>query len=174
MQLTNTISEYGLVSKLFHWLTFVALLIQMPMGFYLVDLDYSDYRIFIEDIHVTLGLSIFYITLFRLLYKFINPTPVLQPAIFYGQNVIAKLNHFALYVVLLLVTISGTLKKLFNGESINLIFKIKLKSDFEKADFFYDVHIYSNYTLISLISLHILAVIIHKIFFKENILKRIA
>ena len=174
MQLTNTISEYGLVSKLFHWLTFVALLIQMPMGFYLVDLDYSDYRIFIEDIHVTLGLSIFYITLFRLLYKFINPTPVLQPAIFYGQNVIAKLNHFALYVVLLLVTISGTLKKLFNGESINFIFKIKLKSDFGKADFFYDVHIYSNYTLITLISLHILAVIIHKIFFKENILKRIA
>ena len=61
MQLTNSISEYGLVSKLFHWLTFVALLIQIPMGFYLVDLDYSDYRIFIEDIHVTLGLSIFYL-----------------------------------------------------------------------------------------------------------------
>ena len=91
MQLTNSISEYGLVSKLFHWLTFVALLIQIPMGFYLVDLDYSDYRIFIEDIHVTLGLSIFYLVLFRLLYKLINPTPALPPAIFSGQKVIAKL-----------------------------------------------------------------------------------
>ena len=173
MQLTNSITEYGLVSKLFHWLTFVALLIQIPMGFYLVDLDYSDYRIFIEDIHVTLGLSIFYLVLFRLLYKFINPTPALPPAIFSGQKVIAKLNHFALYITLLSVTISGTLKKLFNGESLNFLFKIKLKSDFDKADFFYDIHIYSNYTLIGLISLHIFAVIIHRVLFKENILKRI-
>jgi len=68
MQLTNSISEYGLVSKLFHWLTFVALLFQIPLGFYLVDLDYSSYRIFIEDIHITVGLIVFYTTLFRLLY----------------------------------------------------------------------------------------------------------
>ena len=169
MQLTNSISEYGLVSKLFHWLTFVALLIQIPMGFYLVDLDYSDYRIFIEDIHVTLGLSIFYLVLFRLLYKFINPTPALPPAIFSGQKVIAKLNHFALYITLLSVTISGTLKKLFNGESLNFLFKIKLKSDFDKADFFYDIHIYSNYTLIALISLHVFAVIIHRVLFNMDL-----
>jgi len=164
MQLTNSISEYGLVSKLFHWLTFVALLFQIPLGFYLVDLDYSSYRIFIEDIHITVGLIVFYTTLFRLLYKFINPTPALPPAIFSGQKIIAKLNHFALYIALLSVTVSGIL---------TFLFKIKLKSDFDKADFFYDIHIFSNYTLIGLILLHILAVIIHKILFKENILKRI-
>ena len=174
MQLINSISEYGLVSKLFHWLTFVALLVQIPLGFYLVDLDYSDYRIFIEDIHVTFGLFVFYTTLFRLLYKFINPTPALPPAIFSGQKIIAKLNHFALYICLFSVTISGILKKLFNGESLPFLFKIKLKSDFDKADFFFDIHIFSNYTLIVLISLHILAVIIHKVLFKENLLKRIS
>ena len=173
MQLTNSISEYGLVSKLFHWLTFVALLFQIPLGFYLVDLDYSSYRIFIEDIHITIGLIVFYTTLFRLLYKFINPTPAIPPAIFSGQKIIAKLNHFALYIALLSVTVSGILKKLFNGEGLTFLFKIKLKSDFDKADFFYDIHIFSNYTLIGLILLHILAVIIHKILFKENILKRI-
>ena len=107
------------------------------------------------------------------MYKFINPTPALPPAIFSGQKVIAKLNHFALYIALLSVTVSGILKKLFNGESLTFLFKIKLKSDFDKADFFYDIHIFSNYTLIGLILLHILAVIIHKILFKENILKRI-
>ena len=63
--------------------------------------------------------------------------------------------------------------ELFNGESLNFIFKVKLKSDFDKADFFYDIHIFSNYTLIALISLHILAVLIHRVLFKENILRRI-
>ena len=51
--------------------------------------------------------------------------------------------------------------------------KIEIKDNFELAELFYDVHIFSNYTLISLISLHIFAVIIHKAIFKENLLKRI-
>jgi cytochrome b561 len=40
------------------------------------------------------------------------------------------------------------------------------------ADQFYDIHILANYTLIGLISLHILAVIVHRYIFKENILKK--
>ena len=60
------------------------------------------------------------------------------------------------------------------GEKLNIFFsKIKIQSNFELAEIFYEIHIYANYTLIALISLHILAVIIHKIVFKENILKRI-
>ena len=34
-------------------------------------------------------------------------------------------------------------------------------------------HIVGNYTLIALISLHIFAVIVHKLLFKENLLKKI-
>ena len=43
---------------------------------------------------------------------------------------------------------------------------------FELADQFYNIHIYSNYTIIALISLHILAVIGHRLLFKDNLLKR--
>ena len=46
-------------------------------------------------------------------------------------------------------------------------------SNFELAELFYDIHILSNYTLIALISLHIFAVIVHKLIFKENLLKKI-
>ena len=92
---------------------------------------------------------------------------------FIGQNLIAKLNHFALYLSLLAITTSGILKKLFNGETLNFfLFKLKFKTNFDLADKFYDLHIISNYTLIVLISLHIFAVLFHKIFLKENILKR--
>jgi len=50
--------------------------------------------------------------------------------------------------------------------------EIKIKDNFELADQFYNIHIYSNYTIIALISLHILAVIAHRILFKDNLLKR--
>ena len=139
-----------------------------------MDLDFGDQRITIEDIHVTLGLTVFYIIIIRLINNILNPTPKLDPSIFKGQRFLAKMNHVLLYIAILSITISGILKKLFHGESLVIIFKeIKIKENFELADQFYDIHILSNYFLIGLVALHISAVIIHKLFFKENLLKRI-
>ena len=174
MALNNNLTEYGFISKMFHWLSAAVLLIQIPLGFYLVDLDFGEKRLTIESIHVLLGLSIFYLTILRLVYKVLNPTPQLSNSIFPGQRVIAKLNHISLYISIIIITISGALKKLFNGEVLDVFFfSLEIKDNFDLAELFYDIHIIANYTLITLISLHFLAVIAHKILFKENLLKKI-
>ena len=174
MRLVNTITEYGSISKIFHWLSAAVLIFQIPLGFYLVDMDFSEKRLTVESLHVTLGLGIFYLTLIRLIYKTFNPTPALQNSIFIGQKIIAKLNHIFLYIAVLIITISGALKKLYNGEELNMFFfNLEIKDNFDLAEIFYEIHIMSNYTLIILITLHIFAVIVHKVLFKENLLKRI-
>ena len=148
MHVTNTVTEYGLISKVLHWISALVLVVQIPLGFYLVIL--------------------------RLINKILNPTPKLAPSIFVGQKFIAKLNHLLLYVAILSITISGILKKLFNGETLVIFFKeIKIQDNYVLADQFYNIHIFSNYTIIALITLHISAVIIHKLFFNENLLKKI-
>ena len=174
MKLINTSTEYGLISKSFHWLSAAVLIIQIPLGMYLVDMDFSEKRLTIENIHVAVGISIFYLTILRLIYKAFNPTPKLNNSIFPGQKIIAKLNHVFLYISILIITISGALKKLYNGEELNMFFfNLEIQDNFELAEIFYEIHILGNYTLIVLISLHIFAVLIHKILFKENLLKRI-
>jgi cytochrome b561 len=174
MHVKNTLTEYGLISKLLHWISAILLFIQIPLGFYLVDLDFGPERLTVEDIHVTMGLSIFYLVILRLLYKIFNPTPKLEPSVFKGQKFLAKLNHVMLYVTILSITISGILKKLFNGETLTIIFKkIKIQDNFELGELFYDLHVISNYVLIVLIIIHILAVITHKLFFNDNLLKKI-
>ncbi len=157
-----------------HWLSAAILFIQIPLGFYLVDLDFGEQRITIEDIHVTLGLTVFYIIIIRLINNILNSTPKLEPSIFKGQRFLAKMNHVLLYIAILAITISGILKKLFNGETLTILFReVQINENFNLADKFYEIHILSNYTLIGLIVLHITAVIIHKLFFGENLLKRI-
>ena len=174
MHFTNTVSEYGFISKALHWLSALILIIQIPLGFYLVDLDFGEERITFENIHVILGLIIFYLVIIRLINNTFNPTPKLNPSIFIGQKYIAKLNHILLYAAILSITVSGILKKLFNGETLVIFFKeIEIKDNFELADQFYNIHIYSNYLIIALISVHILAVITHKLLFKENLIKKI-
>ena len=173
MHVKNTLTEYGLISKLLHWISAILLFIQIPLGFYLVDLDFGPERLTVEDIHVTVGLSVFYLVILRLLYKIFNPTPRLEPSVFKGQKFLAKLNHVMLYVTILSISISGILKKLFNGETLMIIFKkIKIQDNFELGELFYDIHVISNYLLIVLIIIHILAVITHKLFFNDNLLKR--
>ena len=174
MHVKNTLTEYGIISKVLHWLSAILLLIQIPLGFYLVDLDFGEERLSIENIHIIIGLTIFYLVIIRLLNKILNPTPKLDPSIFKGQKFIAKLNHILLYVTILAITVSGALKKLLSGEVLDVfLLNVEIKENFELAELFYDMHIISNYTLITLISLHIFAVVVHKVLFKENLLKRI-
>ena len=175
MKILNSQSEYGILAKLFHWFTFFVLIAQVPFGFYLVGLEFSEERIELENIHILVGISVFYLTLFRLIWKFFNPSPTESKSFFKGQVLIGKANHFLLYVTIFSITISGILKKLYMGETLNFIF---FKYGFEKdnfvlADAYYEVHIYSNYLLLALVSLHILAVIVHHFIFKDKILNKI-
>ena len=175
MSIFNSQKEYGLLAKLFHWITFVILIAQIPFGFYLVGLEFSDRRIDLENIHILIGITVFYITLFRLIWKFLNSKPAEGNSFFKGQIFIAKVNHFFLYLSIFAITISGILKKLYMGEKLNfLFFKYGFdKDNFQLADLYYEVHIYANYLLIVLITLHILAVIVHHFIFKDKILNKI-
>ena len=176
MQVFNSYSKYGLLAKLFHWVTFIVLLAQVPFGFYLVGLEFSDQRIELENIHILIGIAVFYITLFRLIWKFFNPGPTESKSFFKGQVLIGKVNHLMLYLSIFAITISGMLKKLYMGETLNFFF---FKYGFEKdnfllADAFYEVHIYANYLLLTLVTLHILAVVVHHFVFKDKILNKIS
>ncbi len=175
MCIFNSQKEYGLLAKLFHWITFVILIAQIPFGFYLVGLEFSDRRIDLENIHILIGITVFYITLFRLIWKFFNSSPTEGNSFFKGQIFIAKANHFFLYLSIFTITISGILKKLYMGEKLNFIFfRYGFKKDnFQLADLYYEVHIYANYLLIVLVALHILAVIVHHFIFKDKILNKI-
>ena len=175
MQVFNSYSKYGLLAKLFHWITFIVLLAQVPFGFYIVGLEFSDQRIELENIHILVGITVFYLTLFRLIWKFFNPSPTESKSFFKGQILIGKINHLLLYLSIFAITISGMLKKLYMGETLNFFF---FKYGFEKdnfllADAFYQVHIYANYLLLALVTLHILAVVVHHFVFKDKILNKI-
>ena len=173
MHFTNTLTDYGIISKVLHWLSAILLLVQIPLGFYLVDLDFGEERINVENIHVILGLIIFYIVIIRLVNKILNPTPKLGANIFKGQVFLAKINHLLLYLAILTITISGILKKLFNGETLVIFFKeIQINDNFELADQFYNIHILSNYTIMFLIAIHLIAVVVHRLFFKDNLLNK--
>ena len=112
MKIKNDNSTYGTLARAFHWLTFLILLFQLPLGLYLDNLEFSEFKLTVENIHIVIGISIFYLTLLRLIWKFLNPKPITS-AVNKLQLIASKAVHGLFYVTLLLITISGILKLYF-------------------------------------------------------------
>ena len=51
MKIKNDNSTYGVLARLFHWLTFLILLIQLPLGLYLDNLEFSEFKLTVENTH---------------------------------------------------------------------------------------------------------------------------
>ena len=96
MHFKNSKSKYGIISIFFHWITFLILLFQIPLGFYLVDLEFSDFKTSVENYHSVLGMLLFYITLSRLIWKSINLSPNENNQIKNWQLILSRINHWLL------------------------------------------------------------------------------
>ena len=75
MKFKNSKTNYGLIAKVFHWTIFIILSLQFPLGIYLDSLEFSEFKVSIENWHITIGMLIFYVTLARLIWKSLNPDP---------------------------------------------------------------------------------------------------
>ena len=174
MKLTNDTNSYGLFARLFHWITFIILLFQLPLGIYLDNLEFSEFKLSIENFHIIIGMTIFYITLLRLLWKSVNTKPLNNISMSKIQIISSRVVHSLFYITLLVITISGISKLLLSGEEVNFII-MKASIDyynFDLADKFYAIHALSAYFLLILFSIHLSAVIYHHAFQKDKILRK--
>ena len=173
MKIKNDNSAYGILARIFHWLTFLILLFQLPLGVYLDNLEFSEFKLTVENIHILIGMSIFYLTLLRLIWKFLNPRPKILITNKF-QLMASKSVHGLFYITLLLITLSGILKLLFSGEEVNFIISMVYIEyfNYELADQFHIIHLISAYFLIFLFTIHLAAVVYHHLIQKDPILKK--
>ena len=173
MKIKNDNSTYGVLARAFHWLTFLILLFQLPLGLYLDYLEFSEFKLTVENTHIIIGMSIFYITLLRMIWKFWNPKPITS-TVNKLQLIASKAVHGLFYITLLLITISGVLKLLLSGEEVNLIISTIYIDyfNYKLADQFQTVHVISAYFLTLLFTIHLGAVVYHHLIQKDPILKK--
>ncbi|GGB60214.1 cytochrome b [Shewanella inventionis] len=172
----NTSSGYGLTAILLHWLSVIAVFGLFGLGFWMVDLTYySSWYQTAPHIHKSIGLLFLGVTLLRLLWKAVSTTPnALEHSSWEKQ--LAKWTHRALYVLLLLIMVSGILISTADGRDIWVFdwFAVPFPNAFmdDQADIAGVVHQYLAYTLIVLVVLHALGAIKHHLFDKDNTLTR--
>ncbi|WP_187429217.1 hypothetical protein ROLI_028790 [Roseobacter fucihabitans] len=112
MPLSNSATHYGAITKTFHWLTALLILTLIPLGIYANDLPYDTSqqlarKAWLFSLHKTLGVTVFFTALARILWAISQPKPGLLHADRKLESLAAETVHWLLYGSLLLVPLSG-------------------------------------------------------------------
>lgn len=120
MPLGNTSRSYGSITKTFHWLTMLLIFAVIPLGMIANGMaqDVRDPAIatttqdlirtvFLFSLHKTLGVTIFFVALARILWAFTQPKPGLLNADNRPEAMLAETIHWLLYGSLILVPLTG-------------------------------------------------------------------
>ena len=178
MQINNTKSSFGIISKLLHWLMAVLLIALFAVGLYMTGLDYYDplYHS-LPWWHKSVGLLTIMLLLLRIIWKLINTEPEALATHKQWEVFLAKLIQRLFYFLILLIGISGYLISTAKGKGIEFFnfFEIPaLTAALEegRADLIGDTHEMLAISLIVLAVLHAVAALKHHFIDKDETLKR--
>ncbi len=177
MQWKNTSTRFGHISVMLHWLVALAVYGMFALGLWMVTLGYYDSWYHpAPELHKSIGITLFAVMLFRLLWRVISPPPAPLKSYSALTRVSAVLVHWLLYTLLLAIFISGYLISTADGQPVevfNLLAVPATLTGFAKqADLAGDVHLWLAWSVVLLSVLHGLAALKHHFIDRDLTLKR--
>ncbi len=159
-----------------HWMQATGVLFMFGLGLYMVDLTYYDpwYKGSLE-LHKSLGILLVFVWGGLLSWRFLNPRPKPEPAPAH-ELLAARVMHWALYLVVAAMLITGYLISTADGRSISVfsLFEVPaLPYAFENQETVVgNIHRIIAWSLIGLVSVHFLAALKHHFIDQDNTLRR--
>lgn len=173
-----TIQKYPLSSRIIHWLMALIIIFLLALGIYMTGLSKEDpSRMEIYSLHKSLGAIALILIFLRILNRLVKPAPKLPETLVKSERILAHLAHIGLYVLMIVVPLSGYLMSNYFGYPVQ-IFGIQMptlvQTNFDIGKIFHETHEIAPYILLGLVSLHILGALKHRFFDKpeNNVLKR--
>ena len=106
MQLVNSPSRYGAIPQALHWLTAICVIAGWLLGQFIDAFPKGPPRAFAFWTHMTLGECVMVFLVARLIWRFANPPPPVEPTQF-GRplEIASRVSHWALYLLLIAVPV---------------------------------------------------------------------
>ena len=177
MLIKNSPSRFGLLSKLLHWLNAALILGLIWLGWYMVDLTYYD-KWYNDSLHYhkSLGILVLALALVKLGWQQYTPTPGPVSTLSVWEKAGAKLMHYALWGMMLLIPVTGYLISTSAGKPVQLFNWFTIPAivavDEELRELAIDVHFYLAYATLFLVAGHAGAAMKHHFINRDETLKR--
>jgi cytochrome b561 len=188
--LRNTARSWGSLARRLHWTTVVLIAIQIPLGFWMVDVyeaytvDYADdtWVMRTSRAHHTLGFIVLFLVSLRVSWRLRNPTPELPCGLAFYHRVLARSTHIFLYLLLVVYPLSGWASlSAYDGdfpifflgwESVPGIVPSVPEGEFFDYAFFAEVHRSCWKVGAAILGLHIIGALWHQFVVHDTVLSR--
>ena len=176
MAIRNNWQTWGSLSIGLHWLTLIFILSLAIVGLFMTELANGPLKIQVYALHKSFGLTVLGLTIIRLAWRLFSITPKTTADMPAWQNLIAKLTHGLLYLLLFAMPISGWLYNSAAGFPLKYfgLFKLPKLSDYspELKQLAGDAHETLFYILALLMLIHAGAALKHHYLDKDTTLTR--
>ncbi|MGD9671642.1 MAG: cytochrome b [Hyphomicrobiaceae bacterium] len=174
------VEVYSPTARHFHWTVVALLALQIPIGFAMV---YRGDTLNIWDSitnalyssHKLIGMIILLVVILRLGYRLVYGAPPEEPTLEPWHRFASAINHWGLYVLLILVPVLGWLGVSYYP-ALDIFGVIKLPglvaANQKTAEIVFEYHELAAFLLIILAGVHLAAVLYHYLLRKDNVLAR--
>ena len=176
MQLKNSKSQFGGLTKLLHWSIFLFMCTQFYLA-YARDFfeEGAPEKIQYIMLHKSIGVLILILGLSMVAWRHLGQRPSYPRDVAPWEKYLSKITHLLLYLLLFGMALSGMLMSMLSGYGVKF-FGWGLPNFFEVnkplAGIFHDTHELLAWGLTFFVTLHVLAALFHHFIRKDNILKR--
>ena len=182
MQFFNSQTRYGVIAQCLHWTAVVLVLLAWTLGVVGDELPEGASRALGLFAHTTAGLLIIALTLLRLLWRLVDPSPPAERTEF-GEWLFAdwiglgaKLAHLLLYALMIAVPVAGIILQFARGDNLPIFGIIDIASPWVRDRAFAhsvkEVHELLAHALLAVAGLHAAAALAHHLIFRDRTLIR--
>lgn len=176
MAYRNTVISYGSVAKFLHWFIFILVSTLLIVGFVMDDIQGKALKGLVYNAHKLTGILVLGLMMFRIAWALTNKKPKLPDHTPTYEKVFAYSIHILLYVLLLLMPLSGWIMSCAAAKCPSFfgLFNLTLPILPNKAlaNLCGQIHQITAWTIISVLTIHVTAALKHHFLNKDHILKR--
>jgi cytochrome b561 len=170
--------RYAVASRWLHWVTAALVGVIIPVGLWIKYFEPANeaFKLRLYNIHESLGVIVLAIVLIRLVNRYLNPPPPLPADTPAAVRLAARVNHWGLYALLVLMPITGFLATNAWGFPLSVFGVLPLPAPLGKNEEIAKVlsllHWCGAVTIILLIVAHLGGVIYHTFIRRDGLLHR--
>ncbi|AUT60435.1 MULTISPECIES: cytochrome b [Paraburkholderia] len=170
-------SSYTSTAIALHWLIALLIVCGFALGWVMTDIPgFTPTKLKYFSWHKWIGVTVFALVIIRILWRATHATPPMPSHMPKWQRGIAHLTHFLLYVLMVVIPVSGYLYSSAANVPVVYLGLVPLPRliapDPHLKEVLKSVHIALNYTLLVLVVLHVLAALKHQILDRDGLLSR--
>ncbi|MHB2267361.1 cytochrome b [Aliihoeflea sp. PC F10.4] len=167
---------YDRITRILHWLMAILVLAMIPAGLVMADTENRALQDTLFIFHKNTGALLLILLVIRVAWRATHPAPPLPGSMPRAQKAAAKISHFALYFLLIVMAVSGYVRVRAGGFPIEMLDAMSVPSfvprDEALAETAKSIHATAKFTLMFFIVLHVAAATWHGLIRRDGVFSR--